>query len=275
MPVPFEIDHPVWVDDDEVDLDYHVRHLDLPAPGTMEQLEELVGRLHSNFLDRSRPLWEFYVIDGLRDGQVAIYTKIHHAAVDGGAGMALNSTMYDLTPEPRQVESAAAKLAHGEQASPTPPSCSAAAYTNMLNQQVKALQTIPDVLKTIASFATPAAGAPLLSQAAQQRCRPCAPKTMLKATITSQRPSRARSVPLADAKAIAKQTGTKLNDVVMAICAGSAAPLPAREARFAQGAAGRVRAGVAAPARQHRERTTRSPACCAASRPMSPIRSSG
>ena len=77
-----------------MDLDYHIRHLGLPRPGTMKQLEELVGRLHSNFLDRSRPLWEFYVIDGLADGRLAIYTKIHHAAVDGGAGMAL--TQHDV-----------------------------------------------------------------------------------------------------------------------------------------------------------------------------------
>src|SRR4029079_604281 len=78
VPVTFDIDHPLLVHDHDIDLHYHIRRLSLSAPGTVAQLEELVGRLHSNFLDRSRPLWEFYVIDGLESGQVAIYTKIHH-----------------------------------------------------------------------------------------------------------------------------------------------------------------------------------------------------
>ena len=125
VPVPWDIDHPIWVDDDELDLDYHIRHLGLPEPGTMEQLEELVGRLHSNFLDRSRPLWEFYVIDGLADGRHAIYTKIHHAAVDGGAGMALTNMMYDTSPAGRQIEPAPAQSANATRASPTRSRCSA------------------------------------------------------------------------------------------------------------------------------------------------------
>ena len=218
VPVPFEIDHPVWVDDPEVDLDYHIRHLVLSAPGSMEQLEELVGRLHSNFLDRSRPLWEFYVIEGLQSGQVAIYTKMHHAAVDGGAGMALNSAMYDLTPEPRKVEEPPAKLRTASKQL-DPAQLLGSAYTNFLNQQIKAIQAIPDVWKTIASLATPVPGAPLLPQVAQQVL--IAPKTRLNGTITSQRIYAARSMPLAEAKRIAKSTGATLNDVVMAICGGA------------------------------------------------------
>jgi diacylglycerol O-acyltransferase len=217
VPVPFEIDHPVWVDDPEVDLDYHIRHLDLSAPGSMEQLEELVGRLHSNFLDRSRPLWEFYVIEGLQNGRVAIYTKMHHAAVDGGAGMALNSAMYDLTPEPRQVEEPPAKLRTASKQL-DPAQLLGTAYSNFLNQQIKAIQAIPDVWKTIASFATPAPGGPLLPQPPELLV---APKTRLNGTITSQRIYAARSMSLAEAKRISKKTGTTLNDVVMAICGGA------------------------------------------------------
>ena len=125
VPVPWDIDHPIWVDDDELDIDYHIRHLGLPEPGTMEQLEELVGRLHSNFLDRSRPLWEFYVIDGLADGRHAIYTKIHHAAVDGGAGMALTNMMYDTSPAGRQSRACAGAEREAARASPTRSRCSA------------------------------------------------------------------------------------------------------------------------------------------------------
>ena len=217
--VPWDIDHPLWVDDDEIDLDYHIRHLGLPKPGTMKQLEELVGRLHSNFLDRSRPLWEFYVIDGMADERLAIYTKIHHAAVDGGAGMVLMNMMYDTTPTPRHVDPPVAK-AGGEKSSPDALGLLGTAYRNMLSQHVSALQKIPDVLKAIASVAAPVLGA---APRLQIKALPglSAPRTMLNTSITSQRSFAARSVPMAQAKAIGKKTETKLNDVVMAICAGA------------------------------------------------------
>jgi WS/DGAT/MGAT family acyltransferase len=217
--VPLEIDHPLWIDDDAMDLDYHVRHLGLPQPGTMRQLEELVGRLHSNFLDRSRPLWEFYVIDGLEGGRLAIYTKLHHAAVDGGAGMALTNLMYDTTPVPRPVEPPPSKPA-GTREKPDALGLLGAAYRHVLSQQVSALQKIPDVLKALANVASQglSLSSPLLVKGLPSLT---APKTMLNQTITSQRAFAARSMPLADAKAIAKQTETKLNDVVMAVCSGA------------------------------------------------------
>jgi len=208
--VPWDIDHPLWVDDDEMEIDYHIRHLGLPKPGTLQQLDELVGRLHSNFLDRSRPLWEFYVIDGLADGHVAIYTKMHHAAVDGGAGMVLTQMMYDTTPVPRKVDPPTPKE---KAVAPDGLKLLGAAYKNMLSQHVSALQKIPDILKAIASIATPtiSSGARVQIKGLQNLT---APKTMLNASITSQRSFTARSMSLAAAKAIAKQSDTKLNDVV-------------------------------------------------------------
>ena len=220
VPVPWDIDHPLWIDDDEMDLDYHIRHLGLPKPGTMQQLEELVGRLHSNFLDRSRPLWEFYVIDGLGDRKVAVYTKIHHAAVDGGAGMALTNMMYDTTPEGRRIDPPPLPAADGRKGAPDALELLGSAYRNIVGQHVNALQKIPDLLKAIASVAMPVSNGVLrLPTRALQNLT--APKTMLNATVTSQRSFTARSMPLAEAKAIAKETGTKLNDVVMAVCAGA------------------------------------------------------
>src|SRR5262245_14633366 len=102
--MPFELANPVWVDDDDIDLDYHVRRIVLSKPGTMAQLEAYVGRLHSSLLDRSRPLWEFYVIEGLASGQVAFYSKAHHAGLDGAAGMALANAILDISPSPRKVK---------------------------------------------------------------------------------------------------------------------------------------------------------------------------
>ena len=112
--IPFELSNPVWVDDSDVDIDYHIRRVMLSRPGTFRQLEQLVGRLHSSLLDRSRPLWEFYVIEGLQTGQPAIYAKVHHAAVDGQAGVALAKALYDLTPAPRQVKAPRARSRRAE-----------------------------------------------------------------------------------------------------------------------------------------------------------------
>ena len=73
----------MWVDDEQFDIEYHVRHSALPKPGRVRELLELVSRLHSTRLACERPLWEWHVIEGLRDGRVAMYTKLHHALVDG------------------------------------------------------------------------------------------------------------------------------------------------------------------------------------------------
>ena len=97
--VPFDLDHPYWVDDGSFDVDYHVRELALPAPGDRHQLAAQVARLVSQPLDRSRPLWELYVISGLDDGSVALLTKLHHAAVDGVSGAEVMSVLLDPSPE--------------------------------------------------------------------------------------------------------------------------------------------------------------------------------
>src|SRR5215212_5374485 len=81
--VPGHLANPVWVDDEDFDIGYHVRRSALPRPGTMDQLRDLVGRVQSRQLDRNRPLWEIYLVEGLEDGRFAIITKTHHAMVDG------------------------------------------------------------------------------------------------------------------------------------------------------------------------------------------------
>jgi diacylglycerol O-acyltransferase / wax synthase len=97
--VPFAIDHPFWVEDPDFDLDYHVRHTALPPPGGDEQMSKLVARLIGRPLDRKRPLWESYVIEGLQDNRFAVFTKVHHATVDGASGAELLTLMLDQTPE--------------------------------------------------------------------------------------------------------------------------------------------------------------------------------
>ena len=93
---------PVWVDDPGFELDYHVRRSALPAPGSDAQLRELVGRLMSRQLDRARPLWEIYLVEGLSDDRFAIVTKIHHAMVDGLSSIDIGTVLLDVTPKPRE-----------------------------------------------------------------------------------------------------------------------------------------------------------------------------
>ena len=101
--VPAHLGLPVWVDDADFDLDYHVRRSALPAPGTEEQLRALVGRLVGRRLDRSRPLWEIYLVEGLADGRFAVVTKTHHAMVDGLASMDVGTLLLDVTPDVRDT----------------------------------------------------------------------------------------------------------------------------------------------------------------------------
>jgi diacylglycerol O-acyltransferase len=102
MPVPFGLDHPYWVQDDTLDLDYHVRELGLPAPGSDRQLAAQVARLHARRLDRSHPLWEMYLIHGLEGGRTALYAKLHHAAIDGSGGADVLAAFMDVEPRPKR-----------------------------------------------------------------------------------------------------------------------------------------------------------------------------
>jgi diacylglycerol O-acyltransferase / wax synthase len=230
-PSLYDLDHPGWVDADELDLDYHLRETALPAPGTEAQLEEVIGRLHANTLDRSRPLWQFYVITGLANGQGVLYSKVHHAAIDGGAGMAINKALYDVTAVPREVAPPPPRPAAPQPAprSPTavdPVKGFADIMGNMMRQQLKMWEAAPAIMNamTDAFLAKPgempkALGT--LQSLVSQLPTLDAPKTPFNATITRERSYAARTISLGDAKAIAKASGAKLNDVVMAVCSGA------------------------------------------------------
>ena len=97
--VPFDLDRPYWIDDADFDIDYHVRHLGLAPPGADDQLAEQVARIIGRKLDRSRPLWEAYVIEGLHDGRWALLQKTHHATMDGALGMMMLKMFTDVAPD--------------------------------------------------------------------------------------------------------------------------------------------------------------------------------
>lgn len=220
----FDLDHPGWVDTGEVDLDYHIRHARLPKPGTFAQLEAMVGDLHSVVLDRSRPLWQFTVIDGLADGRLALYSKVHHAAIDGGAGMVITKALYDVTETPRDVGPAPAPKPKA--AKPTMEQRALVGLNdlmaNMIRQHITVMTAGAKLMGSLASALIPGMskgedkvpGAPAIPNLVP-------PRTPFNVTITGQRSYAARSVPLDAAKFVARATGTKLNDVVMAICSGA------------------------------------------------------
>jgi diacylglycerol O-acyltransferase len=217
--MPFELANPVWVDDEDIDLDYHIRRIVLKQ-GTRLQLEQYVGRLHSSLLDRSRPLWEFYVIEGLANGQVAFYSKLHHAGLDGAAGMALANAILDIAPEPRAIKPPREKR-RTNQYQLGVAELFGAALTNTVSQWIKLARLMPPAAKALATVLIPQKAADGSRGPSLRKSFSIGPRTPLNVAITNQRSFASLSLPLAEAKQIAKRTGTTLNDVVMAHCAGA------------------------------------------------------
>ncbi|MEO6626613.1 MAG: wax ester/triacylglycerol synthase family O-acyltransferase [Burkholderiaceae bacterium] len=227
--MPFELANPVWVADDDVDVEYHIRSTVLPKPGSRAQLDKLVGRLHSSLLDRSRPLWEFYVIEGLETPQdatpgtrhVAFYSKVHHAALDGAGGAALASAIMDTGPVPRHVKAAPARrfmpsdnLGVAELA--------LAAIRNTAQQTVKLVRTLPALASTLVGVARAGRESRREVEGAKApRTNWFAPRTPINVSVTNQRLFASFSVPLSEIRQISKGNDVSLNDVVLAICSGA------------------------------------------------------
>lgn len=218
--MPFELADPVWIADDDIDLDYHVRSVTLRKPGTMAQLEVLVARLHSSLLDRSRPLWEVYVIDGLANGQVAFYTKAHHSGVDGKAGIEIAKVLYDTTPQAREVRPPRQARA-GNPYQLGVAELLQAAISNTAAQYVKLGKMLPQTAKAIVGTARQFVSLRKTAPRKRSLGLKLAPKTIFNAAITNQRSYASLSVPLAELKTLGRQLGGTLNDVVMAMCSGA------------------------------------------------------
>ncbi|MDH2383196.1 wax ester/triacylglycerol synthase family O-acyltransferase [Bradyrhizobium sp. CER78] len=214
--MPFQLAEPVWIEDDDIELDYHVRTVTLRRPGTMAQLEQLVARLHASLLDRSRPLWEMYVIDGLENGQVAFYTKAHHSGVDGKAGVELAKVLYDVTPTMREVPPPRRKRAAAQYQLGVTELLQAAA-NNAAQQYRKLAELLPTAAKALGTAASVMA-----SQRSEKGERSLslglAPKTVFNDSITNQRSYSTMTLPLADIKALGRRVGGTVNTIVMAMC---------------------------------------------------------
>src|SRR3981189_1214453 len=247
---PLDIDHPSWVEDDQFDIDRHIFRGSLPAPHDRATLERIVGWMHAKLLNRARPLWEFYVFEGMKDKEIGLYSKMHHACIDGGAGAALTNMIYDVTPVPREVDTPlprakagneprdiAANLIDSYQQLWRQPFDSSAApksielprsgksdlgsilFDNAMFQiesAVKFAASVPTMLKSVSE---------VIGKISDPKSRDSiasmvSPPTILNKAISSERSFAGTSISLSRAKAVAKASGGKLNDVVLALSSG-------------------------------------------------------
>ena len=216
---PLETGRPLWVDDPNFNLEYHVRHTALPAPGSEQQLRALAARVHSQALDRTKPLWEMWLVQGLDGGRFALLSKTHHALVDGVSGVDLATVLFDLQPIPAEVE-------HSD--TPWRPRDTPSAI-DMAARGMRGLIALPF---DAASRAIGAAARPAYALAETREAlegigevvwaglNP-APETPLNVEIGPHRRFVWVRQELADFKTIKRALGGTVNDIVLAVTAGA------------------------------------------------------
>ncbi|CAJ1578790.1 wax ester/triacylglycerol synthase family O-acyltransferase [[Mycobacterium] wendilense] len=199
-----------WAYDDDVDLDYHLRRSALPSPGRIRDLLELTSRLHGTLLDRHRPLWEAHLIEGVPDGRFAVYTKVHHALLDGVSALKLTERTLATDPEDTEVRAPWALAPKMRSRS------SAASPVNRL------LRTVTDTAGAVAGVAPSTIKLARAALLEQQLTLPFgAPKTILNGKIGGARRVAAQSWPQDRIKRVKRAAGVTVNDVVLAMCAGA------------------------------------------------------
>jgi WS/DGAT/MGAT family acyltransferase len=242
--MPLNVTNPVWLDA-VPDLKKHIVEVKLPRlaaaargkGGEMAQLEALVGQLHTKLLDRSRPLWKFHVIEGLAPGEggarrVALYTQLHHAAVDGQAAVALANAILDVSPKPPPLAArASGRVKQFELGLVEMISGAIGAEVQQITHLIRAL---PGAVGSLSSVATQvAARSELVTGKKRSGSLGLAPRTRLNASVTTGRAFATVSLPLQELKSLGRLHGATLNDMVLMLCStalrrhfGRHGPLP-------------------------------------------------
>ncbi len=210
---PLNLDHPVWVEADEIDIEYHVRRLILPEPGTQTQFDEACGHIQEMPLDPERPLWQLTLIEGLKNGRVALFVKNHHSVIDGESGVAQLDVLFDKTPVPREVQPPTVKR-HSN--SPSSLELLADAYVRFWMQPVELMTKIPDFAKAAQNFARVVLDTNRVSKVLTP-----APKTRFNRSISRRRVFSSVSIPLSEIKDLKKAAGVTVNDAVLGVCSGA------------------------------------------------------
>lgn len=219
--VPGGVDRPYWVKDANFDVEFHLRHIALPDPGDWRQLCIQAARLHARPLDLSRPLWEAYIIEGLDnipglpEGSFAVYTKMHHSLVDGAGGASFMSALHDLVPNPEVSDQYSFQEPQLIDREPSVTELLTRAVVNRTKNSVAiargALRLTRDVSKMAAGVYREEIPQPDIN----------APKTRFNQSVGPHRVFEATRFALADFKNIKNATGTKLNDVALAVISGA------------------------------------------------------
>ena len=230
--VPLGLDYPYWIEDPDFDMDFHVRELALPAPGTDAKLAEQVARIIARPLDRSRPLWELYLIHGLEGGGVGMLTKVHHALIDGLSGAEIMAVLFDLQPEGRELEDHRPPRTERE---PSELEMLARGIAGIPRYPVRMLRSMPRTLPNLTDtpFGT-LPGADTVSRVATRVQRTVsgdgsrpgrrelrAPKTSFNRRISAHRRFAFGQLSLDEVKAIKNEHGFTVNDVVVTIATGA------------------------------------------------------
>ena len=216
VPVPGNLARPVWVDDADFDIDFHLRRAALPSPGGRRELADFVQRVHSRPLDRSKPLWETYFIEGLEDGMVAILTKAHHAMIDGLSGVDIATVMFDFAPEPNVLAQEAWK--------PEPEPSGADLLREAIREQVtNPAASLAEMARTAVRAPARAAGfvgnvVGGLRDLVRQGPPPSGPFDV---AIGPNRRFAMADAPVQRFKDIKNSAGGTVNDVVLAVVAGA------------------------------------------------------
>lgn len=213
--LPFDLGPPVWYDDEHFDLSYHLRHTALPAPGGDDELSALMGRIMSARLNRDHPLWEYWLVDGLKGGRWALISKVHHCMVDGVSGTDLYTVVLDPTPEPRS----AVPDEWTPQPTPTTVGLTAGALGQLMLTPVRQLRLVVAGLQQPGTLAyrswSIARGLWALSEAVL----PASPSSLSGSLSSSRRYAFGRAT-VAQVKAIRRKLGGTFNDVVLAAVTG-------------------------------------------------------
>jgi diacylglycerol O-acyltransferase / wax synthase len=216
LQVPFGIHHPLWIEDPDFDLDWHLREITLPeGHGTMKDLTDLAAKLVAVPLDRTRPLWEMWMIDGVDDGKIGLLTKVHHAAIDGASGEELMVAILDLEPDPPPRP--APEVPWTPDAVPTDTELIGHATWSLAQQPVRAARALVRTVEVALK---------LREQNRQPHITPppapfSAPDTSLNGPLTADRSFAASSLSLDTVKAVKNAFGCTVNDVVLTMCAGA------------------------------------------------------
>lgn len=209
--VPMGLDRPYWVEDDQFSFEHHIKHIALPSPGDKAALCEVAAHLYARHLDRSRPLWETWLIEGLEDGKFAYLQKFHHCMMDGQGAVKMIEIICDFEPEPRQPKSVEKSIS----------SARAGVVPSYSQRSVRAwrhLARLPgEAARSAANILIPRLRDPLVRPKKPKTGRPLVPTTCFNGAIGSDRAMAFVSLPMAKLKIVKEHFGVSLNDVVLAL----------------------------------------------------------